>query len=144
MVNHQINSSGSLVLIRGGRDGYLRNYNKGSATDDGINFNSNCLYGPLRLGNGEYGDGYLQQIIDVLDQNSGSVTLKAYVGHSAQVALSNEARFETTMTAGRNRNRWPRLRGGCCWLDTIGTPGVAWARESLTVTRQKAGRLLVT
>lgn len=142
MVSHHADASGLPALVRGGRDGYLRRYSPGTANDDGVNFDSNCLYGPIRLGDGEYGDGYLQQIIDVLDTQSGPITLRVQVGHSAQVALRNSSRFETTMYAGRNRNRWPRLRGGACYIDTVGTPGTRWARESLTISRQKAGRLL--
>lgn len=144
MVSHQPDTLAVPALFRCGRDGYIRRYNAAVPTDDGTNFDSNCLYGPLRLGDGEYGEGYLQQIICVMDTISGPVTIRAFTGHTAQAALANVPRYETTMNGGRNRNRWPRLRGGACYIDVVGTPGTRWAQESLTVTRQKAGRLLTT
>jgi hypothetical protein len=143
MVSHQICSMGIPILLMGCRDGYIKKYNDDAATDDGTPFNSNVFYGPVRLGEGEYGDGYVHELVDVLDLASGSVTIKAYTGYSAQVAKNATSRWQTTTVAGRNYNRHPRLRGGALYLETVGTPGSAWVRESLTMTREKAGKLRV-
>jgi hypothetical protein len=144
MAAHQVGGLGEQVLLRGCRDGYIRQFNDQTGTDDSVPFTSYVYYGPLRLGAGEYGDGILHEVVDVLDDDSGSIILAAYVGHSAEAALAAIPRWETTMAAGRNRNRWPRLRGGALYLLTTGTPGFAWARESLTITREQLDKLRKT
>ncbi|WP_413936366.1 DNRLRE domain-containing protein [Nitrospira sp. BLG_1] len=141
---HQVNSVGPFVLVRGCRDGYLRMYDDGSGTDDGTGFDSRVWYGPIRLGSGTYGEGYINELVDVLDSVSDNVTVRIYGGDTAQEARLAEARYETRMTAGRNRNRRPRLRYSAIYIETEGTPGRPWARESMTITRQKTGRLALS
>jgi hypothetical protein len=142
MVSHQIGDTGVAALLFGCRDGYIRQYNDATAYDDGTPFESYVDYGALRLGQGETGDGILHEVLDVMDTASGSVTNAIRGGHSAQEA--NAAAPCCTMTSGpgRNRTKYPRVRKGVVYIRTS-TSGVRWARESLTITREKVGRLVV-
>jgi hypothetical protein len=131
------------TVLWGCKDGYVRKFEDAAEDDDGTDFDSYCYYGPVRLGRGEYSDGMLHEIVCVMDEDSNDVTLSAQVGHSAQIAKRNASRFSTTMTGGRNRNRYPRIRGGAAYLKVMGTPGIKWAVENITVTREGMGRLLI-
>lgn len=142
-VSHQPAGTTIPTVMLGCRDGYIRKFDDVAQNDDGVNFNSRVFYGPLRLGAGEWGDGVLYEIVCVLDVLSGNVTLNVRGGHSAQSAKSATPRYTTSMAAGRNRNRYPRLRYGVVYVEIVGTPGSRWAMESLTVTRESVGRLSV-
>lgn len=143
-VNYQPGGISTPIVLWGSRDAYVRRLEDTAQSDDGTNFDSFVLYGPIRLGGSDYGDGYLHEIVCVMDVFSGSVTLSVHGGHTAQAAKTETARYSTTMTAGRNRNRYPRLRYGVVYIKVTGTPGSKWVMESLTVTRERAGRLMVT
>ena len=141
-VAHQVGGLGEQILLRGCRDGYIRNFSDQAGSDDLTNFNSYLYQGPVPLGTGEYDEGILHEIIDVLDNDSGSVALSVYGGHSPEAALASTPRYTTSMSGGRNRPRWPRLRYGWVYLRTDGTPGTPWAREILTITRERTGKLM--
>jgi len=142
MVSHRIGDSGIQALLFGCQDGYIRQYSDYVATDDGVAFESYVDYGPIRLGQGETGDGILHEMLDVLDVASGSVTNAIRRGHSAQEANAAEACCTMSSGSGRNRTRYPRVRAGVVYNRTS-TSGIRWARESLTITREKVGRLVV-
>jgi hypothetical protein len=142
MVTHQIGDSGIAALLFGCQDGYIRQYSDTAPYDDGRYFTSYVDYGPLRLGSGEMGDGILHEVLDVLDDDSGAVVNSIRRGHSAEAANAADSCCDMTSGAGRNRVKYPRIRAGAVYLRTTAN-GTRWARESLTITREKVGRLVV-
>lgn len=142
--SYQPGGSGTPRALWGSRDGYVRRHDATIEDDDGTNFDTRARYGPLLLGGSAYRSGVLHEIVCVLDVQSGDVTLEVRMGDSAQEASLASARYTTTMVAGRNYNRYPRLSGGTAYLDIVGTPGSRWAIESLTVTRELRGKLRTT
>jgi len=144
VVSYQPGGVSMPTVLWGCHDGYVRKFEDSAHDDDGTDFSSYVYYGPVRLGATDLEDGMLHEIVAVMDANSGATTLAVQTGHSAQVAKNRTARFSTTLAAGRNRNRYPRLRGSVMYVKLSGTAGTRWVNESLTISRERLGRLVIT
>ncbi|KKN35531.1 hypothetical protein LCGC14_0782650 [marine sediment metagenome] len=138
---YQPGAVGIPLAIWGGRDGYVRRHDSTIEDDDGTNFDTRMRYGPLLLGGSAYRSGVLHELAVSLDVLSNDVTLEIRMGDSAQEAYNASARYTTTLSAGHNRNRYPRLSGGVAYLDVVGTAGSRWAMESIAVTVEARGKL---
>lgn len=128
------------TMIFGGRDGYTREFVDSAQTDDGTNFDSFVLIGPIALGGGGYFDGMVREIVGQLATVSGSARVAVQVGNSIEAAYRAEPRNYYTMRAGKGLSNFPRLRGNCCFLRVEGIPGTAWALEILTMVRERFGK----
>ena len=144
VTSYQPGGVGIPRVIFGSRDGYVRKFSDAVEDDDGTDFDTRVRYGPIMLGGTTGRVGTLHELIVVLDVLSGDVTLEVRVGDSPQEASLASPRYTTTMTAGHNRRRYPRLTGGTAYVDIVGTPGSKWAAETIEATRQERGRLLTT
>jgi hypothetical protein len=108
--------------------------------DDGVNFESFILIGPIPLGGGGYGDGILREVIAQLATASGPLTLEIQVGDSIESAYRAIPRDAFSLVAGKNLTSSPRLRGNACFLRLSSLGGVAWAHEQMSIVRERLGK----
>ena len=141
VTSYQPGGQGLPVVVYGGRDGYVRRFDDAAQDDDGVNFNTHARYGPIQLGGGLSHKGTLHEMVVALDTLSGSVTVEIRTGKSPQEAAESAPRYSTTLVAGANRPRYPRLTDGCAYIDVVGTPGSAWAMGGIEVSRETRGRV---
>jgi hypothetical protein len=139
-VTHSMAGKGSPQTILGSRDGYLRMYSDAMPNDDGLNFVSYILIGPIPLGGGGYGDGILREVIGQLAKLSGPATLEIQVGDSIEAAYQAAPRDAFALVGGKNLTHSPRLRGSACFLRLSSEGGVAWAHEQMSIARERLGK----
>jgi hypothetical protein len=137
---HAYNGYGVPSVILGGRDGLLRISADDRPDDDGTNFESFILIGPIALGATGYHDGILREVIGQLAADSGDVTLQIQVGDSVESAFNAVPRDAFTLRAGKNLTHSPRLRGNACFLRLSSSGGTAWAMEQMSIVRESLGK----
>ena len=140
VTTHVVDGVSSRVIVLGGRDGLLRVYTEARPDDDGENFESFILIGPIALGASGYYEGILREVVGQLATASGAVTLQIQVGDSVEAAYRAAPRDAFPLLAGKNRTHTPRLRGNACFLRLVGTPGYAWAHEQMSIVRESLGK----
>jgi hypothetical protein len=127
-------------LLFGCWDGYLRYFSDTGISDDGTNFSSEILYGPIMLGGSGYQDGILSEVIVTLGATSGSVSLGVKVGLNAEEAYSATEKYTATVSAGHNITHRPNLRGQAAFVRLYSSGGSAWTVENLTLVRRPLGK----
>lgn len=128
------------AFILGCRDGYLRQFSDSAVDDDGTNITSRVRYTPFVAPDGG-SEVCITDILPVLAKNSGAVTLKTYVGQTAeQCANSSSVRFAKGLTAGRNPAIRRRLAGYALALEISQSSNTRWAMESLHARFHPSGR----
>jgi len=140
VTTHALGGQGSPMVILGCRDGYLRGFADDRPDDDGTNFESFVLIGPIPLGGGGYYDGILSEVIGQLAVDSGVVTLAIQVGDSIESAFNAAPCDAIVLRAGKNLTHMPRLRGNACFLRLSSTGGTAWAMEQMSIVRERLGK----
>ncbi len=134
-------SAPSSGVIMGGRDGYLRRFYDNQETDDGTSITNYCIYGPVRLGNADYVEGRLDELVAVTGANSGTVTGTVHIGETHEAAESASAFYTATLsTAGINYKHRPRARGSACYIKLAGSGSRRWSIERLGVDVARCGR----
>lgn len=136
-------SDDSLVML-GGKDGYLRNYQDSLLQDDGSNDISNYVFfGPVSISGGSnYFDGIVNELIATLAVGSGNVNWELRVGQTPETSFTNEA-FATGQwgVAGLNQSSRPRARGTHFCVKLSGSESnTTWALEALTAVVDRRGR----
>lgn len=123
------------VVILGGRDGYVRVYEDSATDDDGTDFESNVLIGPIFPGRNMSTEGYIHGFSPTLDADSGDVDWSLLTGYDPQTARNATARGlgSGTFVAGRNRWHLPDQRAVAAYLKLEGTPGVPWAVDNIVM-----------
>jgi len=129
-------------VLLGGRDGYVRRFDRDNETDDGTEITSYILYGPIRLGDNEFDKGVLLELIGTRDWHSGTITWEVYVGTKAEDAVNSSTVFETgTWTRdGLNPTARPWAGGGAYCLKLKNTGSRRWAIEQVLTTLEDMGR----
>jgi len=141
MVNYQPSGVGTPEILLGCFDGYVRRYENAAKSDDGTNFASNVLVGPVRLGSNDLTEGIIHQVVNTMDAASGNVTVNLYVGDTPQAALASAPAFTFTSGAGLDYHQTPRARGAVVYIEFVGTAGSAWVHESTGIVREIVGLL---
>jgi hypothetical protein len=127
-------------LLFGCRDGNIRAMDDAAFSDDGFDYDTELLMGPIALGGGGYSDGLLLEIIGQTGTGSGDITCAVQVGNSIESARNATPRAPFTFRAGKNLTHRPRLRGNTAFLKLSSSGGSPWAFENLTITREKLGK----
>lgn len=129
----------STVAI-GCRDGYIRRHTSDASDDDGTDFDSNVIIGPLgdpTMSN----DTTVAEIQATLAANSGDVLWELRPGDDPTSALTADPQYTSVWKAGRNRPEHPRVRGQSIYLYLEnGEEGVPWAWEAGTMILAKQGK----
>lgn len=121
------NTPGDRVAVIGSWDGYVRTISPTATTDDGSAISSSVVVGPLVTENLD--EILFKDLQGVLGETSGSVTWSAYVGASAEKALSSTAIATGTWAAGRNLTSLIRRSGHALYIKVTATN--AWALEQV-------------
>jgi len=112
------------ATLIGGRDGYIRKYSRTAGTDDGVAFDSFVLLGPILLGETDYHDGLLNELIVTLGEFSGDVNWFAFTGDNSEEAFrqyqSNSFFATARLVAGYNVTHRPRMRGHSAFVKLQG------------------------
>jgi len=142
--NYSSNPPTNRQVVVLSRDGFVRTIDGTDADDDTstANIASELVIGPFRGGEQINFDGVLAQIMTTLGAGSGSVTIEIYKGVDAESAASaaiagTSPSWTSTLGAGRNRSRYPRVRGSSFCIRLSSTD--VWAFESLAVGLHPAG-----
>lgn len=133
----------SCVLL-GTRGGYIVRHYDRAEKDVGTAFTSYTLIGPFALGDG-FHEGYLDEMMAMLAEDSGDVDWSLHVGDTAEAAVlaaKNADVFDSgAWTAGRNDWVDPRASGMAAVVKVAGKDGRAWAMEKIMATRKSAGKV---
>lgn len=129
--------------ILGCRDGYIRAFDPYKSTDDGSEFSSHVVLGPIRLGGNAYMDGMLMKLQAVLGEDSGPIRWEVYGGNGAEEAYKADAAASGVWSRpGLNPMAHPRVRANTVFVKLMGVSRSGrWTLEQLTLTRRPAGRL---
>ena len=136
MVSYLPSGDSTQKVVFGGRDGYIRTHQETSSDDDGTDFSSQLLIGPLALGGGGYFDGMLRELIPQISSQSNPVNVGVRVGRSIEDAYRAATIPLGTATAGKGLTKRPNLRGNCCFIVIEGADGLPWAYEQMTMVRE--------
>lgn len=126
-------------VLCGGRDGYLRYYDRMSADDDGNAFTGYVVYGPFRGSGDSFWQAMVQELTATLDRDSADVTWTILSGTDCQAVVEAPASRATgTWGDGRNRNSHPRVTAGAFGVKVSGA-GI-WSMETIGAVLIATGR----
>lgn len=136
-------SNKSRVLL-GGRDGYIRIFDKNEDTDDGTAFDSYIQLGPIRLGD-EYHAGILDELIGVLAQASGAVDWEVYVAETNEAVLDTatpaaSGTWAKTLSHGLQRTTHVRAGGGSVMIKLSNNETMRWVIDRISGSRRITAR----
>jgi hypothetical protein len=126
-------------IILGCRDGFLRRFSDLAENDDGEDFTSYVVIGPIKLAPDGL-DGCLTTLDASIAFGSGDVTWEVAAGETYEEAASNSASDTGTWTEGLNATVYPACRGQAFTLTITGGAGRKWAFENLVTTAKPSGK----
>lgn len=143
-----IDRAGRRLLLAGGRDGFIRFYDRTNGTDDGFPIESYAMIGPMKMNDEPYAVGILNELDIRMAQESGNIDLAIMAGMTPEQARTTSAapqprnpRYIVPVSAGVNPRLNPRVSGVDCFLRLTGRTGlVPWAFEDAKVTFIRGGR----
>lgn len=140
---YSADAPGQRAILFGGRDGYIRQFDDfgRSQSDDGVDWTSRMVLGPILLAPSGYADGMLREVIPQTAVGSGDVTMFVQVGNNAETAREAVERNGFTARAGLQLTWTPQLRGNACYIGFEKTGGTSWAMEKTTIVREPLGKL---
>ena len=157
---HQPTASASLKgdglsrVVLGGRDGFLREFDETSGTDDATAVESHLLVGPIHMAASDVTDSLVAELHGLMADLPGTVTWRLVMGNSAEEATDTAvagvlaAIAGTTITGvaasgtwagGRNKVERPRARGA--WAVVWIEGGGRWAYEAVATVARQFGRI---
>jgi hypothetical protein len=150
-------SLGERTLLLGGEDGYIRRYEKGSASDDGDAFTSFVIMGPVTHESGSK-PIVITDLQFVMDEQSNNTIYEVRVGDTPEDALTaftedfdgdvDLAGNTYAILAGKSLNYAPRKRGYFGYYKLGATAPSRWAIEYIQTSYQTVassrGRVLLT
>lgn len=130
------------IVLVGGRDGFIRYFDRQFQVDDGNNeIDSYCDLGPFHLDPDNLNEGILTELTAVLGVGSGDVDYALRTGFSAQEAYNATALVTGTWSIdGLNYTTNPRLRGVTGFLRLSNNTTKRWFLERITALVKPAGR----
>jgi hypothetical protein len=142
MLTHRSHIASDSAVLLGGRDGYIRRYSPGNETDDGGNeIESYVTYGPIRLGEDDYSDGVVAELIAALAAESGGVAWSVKVGKTHEATITASAHSTGVWNAGLNAKSHPRSRGGSMLLKLENNEtNRGWAPERISAVLERRGK----
>lgn len=130
------------IVLVGGRDGYIRYFDRQFQVDDGNNeIESYCDIGPIHLDPDNINEGILTELTGVLGVGSGAVDWALRSGFSAQEAYNATALYDGTWSvSGLNYTTQPRTRGVSAFVRLSNNTTKRWFLERITAMVKPAGR----
>lgn len=126
------------VLLLGGQDGYVRQFDPAAGDDDGEPIDSFVFLGPIAL---KGGAGFLvKDLQGTIATGSDDVDWQLHVGNSPQAALAADTAQAGVWSAGRNRSVAIRRFGQAAYLEIGRNEEGTWALEQIFAVLHPAGR----
>jgi hypothetical protein len=132
-------SDGPSSMLMGGRDGYVRRFNRTATADDGTLIAAFVDYGPFPLGpSGK--QGLLQDVQVTLGAGSGLAECQARAGKSSEQAYERAPMaYKKLGRPGLNVKFQPRLSGQSALIRIVNVNGSRCSIEDICVSRIEAG-----
>lgn len=128
------------VVLLGGRDGYIRQFDYAHSTDQGTAITNYVVYGPVRLGRDHFRTGVIRELAATLGKNSGDVSWQVMTGDAAESCLDATVVASGTWAGGRNHNVRPHRRGVACALKLSGSGTEHWTIEIIGIRIEQTGK----
>ena len=112
------------VVLMGGQDGYIRQYDRAASLDDGTSFFTRVVLGPFRMGSNVEGRGLLEELTGEVDQfsQSGDVFWSLRSGDDHESVLRGPVRASGQWAQGLNHKSRPRVSGRSVALTLANAP----------------------
>lgn len=127
------------VLI-GGRDGYIRVFDRLMETDDGETFDSYCYFGPMAMANPE-SEAILTEITGEIPESSGPIGWEVKCAQTAQQSVKTSPQATGVWSGeGLQYTARPRVRGGAMVIKLFNAvAGRRWVFERATAYLRQGG-----
>lgn len=128
--------------LMGCRDGYIREFDRDTHTDDGEHeIESYIDFGPFMLDRGGFNEGILAELRATLGHSSGAVDWEVRAGDGGETAFLAAVRESGTWGRhGLNYNSLPRVRGVAAIVRVKNSEKVRWVLERVTGIIQGVGK----
>jgi len=144
VLNFQTEIMEQRATLLGGKDGYIRCYDRANDTDDGTAITSFVLLPPQRLAGDEFQDGKLMELIATLPEGSADVDWEVRVAAThEEVANATAFMSGTWEDTGLHNTVRPNARGGSVVVKLSNGENLAWAYEQLIGVVRAVGRTRV-
>lgn len=132
--------------IVGGRDGYLRAFDRKAKNDDGTAIASYIVYPPQLLGGSDYIEGILTSLEAILADDTDSLDYEILPGRTHEEAVAATAVVNGTWSpGGRTQRLYPRVRAGSVAIKLENAnSGETWAIEGMVGVAKPVGRHRLT
>jgi hypothetical protein len=139
MLSYAADPSSENRVFLGCTDGYIREYDDETVTDDGVAFDSFVFVGPIRMGGDDYKQGMIAEILGTTAENSDDVAWSIYAAKGCEeVCNESYPKCSGSWQGGRSRNSHPRVSGGAMMLKV--SSGGRWALERVTADIRPRGK----
>jgi hypothetical protein len=132
------------VVLMGCKDGYIREYRKANYNDDGTNFTSYVVYGPIALGRGDLHDGLLSELVGMLAYGSGPVAWRLTLGETHEEAVRGQVFASGSWGVAnglRQLTARPRGRGASFCLTILNANNTPWSVDSISGVIKQVGKV---
>jgi hypothetical protein len=115
---YQSPNSITRAILIGGQDGYIRQVDAATNTDDGVSIYSQVTFGPQTAGS-VHKNSRINRITTVLDQTSDPVTINLYAAQSPQEVIQASVPAFSYQASPVNRYAIPRVQGNSLLLEIV-------------------------
>jgi len=133
-----VGQSSQTHLLWGCRDGYIREFRREAYSDEGTNFASHVVLGPVLIG-GDWSEGMLEAMSATLPPNSSDgIDWVLVVADTAEQAVRfvGTGDFNGSFVAGRNYDTAIMKAGKAFGLYLQHNGGAPWCLDNVTVRRR--------
>lgn len=135
---------GKSCVLLGCKDGYIRNYDDAYEIDDGTEFNSHIVYGPM-MNWDDYKEGRVEELSCELSRDSGEVKFELLKGNSAQNLVDNPTIFMsgTWSLFGTSNKTRPKMKSIYWGVKLSNNENRRWSLESIKAVTEQSGQMKV-
>ncbi len=127
------------VVLVGGEDGVIRQYESSAKDDDGEPIESRVLLGPIVPKSGEGKNIRFSHLATTLASDQDGAIVRQYVSNTAD--LTGEHFLQDSVPSGRAMYQTAKAKGGYYWVELVNSsPNERFAFEAMSVRAYPAGR----
>jgi len=117
------------VILMGGRDGYIRQFDNTAESDDAYPIESELLIGPIQDKDQAF---ILTDVRATMGTESAGATLGVRAAVGTQAAFESADKYTGTLVAGQNKSRAVRVRGTSAFIRIYSNEIAApWSLEGM-------------
>lgn len=127
-------------VFLGCKDGYIRCFDADAAKDDGTEFESYAVLGPMPLVKNDRNEGKMKEFTADVAVGSGSIDYDLHVGNSYESCLKSDPFMSGTWsTEGPNPKETPDAGGVCASFKISNGENLPWAIEYIRGVVEETG-----